>query len=129
MLNSGLQIRLCIILFPNQNICYGYSKYTFRTFYFSLVKCSFLLFIKYILNFRAICYYTTLTNFSTNYLVMCKVYTDVGGINTLYYVCLHVPVHPIIHSQKLADYLHNQADNPWYKYTRQKIKETHQLKV
>ena len=25
--------------------------------------------------------YTTLTNFSTKYLVMCKVYTDVGGIN------------------------------------------------
>ena len=26
-------------------------------------------------------FYTTLTNFSTKYLVMCKVYTDVGGIN------------------------------------------------
>ena len=25
--------------------------------------------------------YTTLTNFSTKFLVMCKVYTDVGGIN------------------------------------------------
>ena len=25
--------------------------------------------------------YTTLTNFSTKYLVMCKVYTVVGGIN------------------------------------------------
>ena len=25
--------------------------------------------------------YTTLTNFSTKYLMMCKVYTDVGGIN------------------------------------------------
>ena len=24
--------------------------------------------------------FTTLTNFSTKYLVMCKVYTDVGGI-------------------------------------------------
>ena len=24
--------------------------------------------------------YTTLTNFSTNYLVLCKVYNDVGGI-------------------------------------------------
>ena len=24
--------------------------------------------------------YTTLTNFSTKFLVMCKVYTDVGGI-------------------------------------------------
>ena len=24
--------------------------------------------------------YTTLTNFSMKYLVMCKVYTDVGGI-------------------------------------------------
>ena len=28
----------------------------------------------------AILYNTTLTNFSTKYLVMCKVYTDVGGI-------------------------------------------------
>ena len=27
-----------------------------------------------------ICCYTTLANFSTKYLVMCKVYTDVGGI-------------------------------------------------
>ena len=27
------------------------------------------------------CFYTTLTIFSTKYLVMCKVYTDVGGIN------------------------------------------------
>ena len=59
---------------------------------------------KDILNFRAICYYTTLTNISTNYLVMCKVYTDVGGIKTLYYVCLHVPVCTIIHSLKLVDY-------------------------
>ena len=25
-------------------------------------------------------HYTTLTNFSTKYLMMCKVYTDVGGI-------------------------------------------------
>ena len=25
-------------------------------------------------------FYTTHTNFSTKYLVMCKVYTDVGGI-------------------------------------------------
>ena len=25
-------------------------------------------------------FYTTFTNFSTKYLVMCKVYTDVGGI-------------------------------------------------
>ena len=27
-------------------------------------------------------YYTTLTNFSTKYLVMCKVYTDLSGINS-----------------------------------------------
>ena len=25
--------------------------------------------------------YATLTNFSTNYLMMCKVYSDIGGIN------------------------------------------------
>ena len=30
--------------------------------------------------------YTTLTNFSTKYLVICKVYTDVGGINTILHV-------------------------------------------
>ena len=41
--------------------------------------------------------YTTFTIFSMKYLVMCKVYTDVGGI-------------------KLVDYLHVQADNPWYNY-------------
>ena len=32
-------------------------------------------------------YYTTLMNVSTNYLVMCNVYTDVGGIKKLYHVC------------------------------------------
>ena len=42
---------------------------------------------------------------------MCKVYTDVGGIN---HVC--PPVRKIIHSLKLVDYLHVQADNPWYNY-------------
>ena len=48
------------------------------------------------------------------YLVMCKVYTDVGGIKYLYHVC--PPVRKIIHSLKLVDYLHVQADNPWYNY-------------
>ena len=58
--------------------------------------------------------YTTLTNFSTIYLVMCKVYTYVGGIKKFYHVCPHV--RKIIHSLKLKDYLHVQADNPWYNY-------------
>ena len=58
--------------------------------------------------------YTTLTNLSTKYLVMYKVYTDVGGIKYLYHVC--PPVRKIIHSLKLVDYLHVQADNPWYNY-------------
>ena len=49
---------------------------------------------------------------STKYLMMCKVYTDVGGIKYLYHVC--PPVRKIIHSLKLVDYLHVQADNPWY---------------
>ena len=53
-----------------------------------------------------------LTNFSPNYLVMCRVYTDVGGIKYLYHVC--PPVRKIIHSLKLVDYLHVQADNPGY---------------
>ena len=37
--------------------------------------------------------------------VMCKVYTDVGGIKYLYHVW--PPVRKIIHVQ---------ADNPWYNY-------------
>ena len=45
---------------------------------------------------------------------MCKVYTDVGGIKQLYHVC--PPVREIIHSLKLVDYLHVQADNPWYNH-------------
>ena len=53
--------------------------------------------------------YTTLANFRTIYLVMCKVYTDVGGIKQLYHVC--PSVRKIIHSLKLVDYLHVQADN------------------
>ena len=58
--------------------------------------------------------YTTFTNFSMRYLMMCKVYTDVGGIKQLYHIC--PPVCKIIHSLKLVDYLHVQADNPWYNY-------------
>ena len=45
---------------------------------------------------------------------MCKVHTDVGGLKKLYHVC--PPVRKIIHSLKLVDYLHVQADNPWYNY-------------
>ena len=57
-------------------------------------------------------FYTTLTNFRTKYRVMCKVSTDLGGIK--YHVC--PPVREIIHSLKLVDYLHVQADNPWYNF-------------
>ena len=48
------------------------------------------------------------------YHLMCKVYTDVGGIKYLYHVC--PPVRKIMHSLKLVDYLNVQADNPWYNY-------------
>ena len=63
---------------------------------------------------RQLLVYTTLTNLSTKYLMMCKVYTDAGGIKQLYHVC--PPERKIIHSLKLMDYLHVQADNPWYNY-------------
>ena len=43
---------------------------------------------------------------------MCMAYTDVGGIKQLYHVC--PPVRKIIHSLKLVDYPHIQADKPWY---------------
>ena len=59
-------------------------------------------------------FYNNRTNLRTKCFVMCKVYTDVGGITILYHVC--PPVHKIIHSLKLVDYLHVQADNPWYNY-------------
>ena len=39
---------------------------------------------------------------------------DLGGINSYTMDCL--PVRKIIHSLKLVDYLHIQADNPWYNY-------------
>ena len=42
---------------------------------FLILTCEFLI-TKHPIN----CLYTTLTDFSTKYLVMCKVYTDVGGI-------------------------------------------------
>ena len=45
---------------------------------------------------------------------MCKVYTDVGGIKWLYHVC--PPVSKIFLSLKVVDYLHVQADDPWYNY-------------
>ena len=59
-------------------------------------------------------HYTTFTNFSMKYHLMCKVYTDVGGIKWLYHVCQLV--RKIIHSLKLVGYLHVQADNPWNNY-------------
>ena len=46
--------------------------------------------------------YTTHTYCITKYLVMCKVYTDEGGIKSLYY----------IRSLKLMDYLQIQTVNP-----------------
>ena len=46
--------------------------------------------------------------------MMCEVYTDVCGIKKLYHIC--TPVRKIIHSLKLVDYLHVQADNPWCNY-------------
>ena len=64
--------------------------------------------------FRFNLLYTTLTNLCTKYLVMCKVYIDVGGINWLNHVC--PPVHKIIHSLELVNYLHIQTDNPWHNY-------------
>ena len=49
------------------------------------------------------------------YHMMCKVYTDVGGIKKkLCHVCPHVLKK--IHSLKLVDYLNVQANNPWYNY-------------
>ena len=56
--------------------------------------------------------YATLTNLSKIYLVMCKIFTDVGSLKKLYHVC--PPVRKIIHELKLVDYLHGQADKPWY---------------
>ena len=46
--------------------------------------------------------------------MMCKLYTDTGGIKQIYHVC--PPVHKIIHSLKLVDFLKVQADNPWYNH-------------
>ena len=37
-----------------------------------------------------------------------------GGIKLLYHAC--PPVHKIIHSLNLVDYLQVQTDNPWYNY-------------
>ena len=51
-----------------------------------------------------------LYNFSTKYLVMCKIHTDVCGNH----VC--PPVCKIIHSLKLVDNLNVQTDNSWYNY-------------
>ena len=56
--------------------------------------------------------YTSLTSSSTKYIVMCKIYTDVDGIKQLYHD--GPSLRKIIHSLKLVDYLHVQADNPWY---------------
>ena len=51
-----------------------------------------------------VCNYTTLTNVSKKYLVLCDVYTGIGGIKLLFYVC--TPVRKIMHE------LYVRADNP-----------------
>ena len=53
------------------------------------------------------CTYSTLINVSTNYIVMCKVYTDVGGISKLYHGCS--PRRAVIYSLKLHTH-----GKPWY---------------
>ena len=62
----------------------------------------------------SICFHWFYTIFTMKYLVMCNVYSDISGIKYLYHVCPSVS--KIIHSLKLVDYLHVQADNPWYNY-------------
>ena len=47
---------------------YSSDEYFMISYYFKIEKRKYNVF------------YTTLTNFSTKYLVMCKVFTDVGGI-------------------------------------------------
>ena len=47
---------------------------------------------------------------------MCKVYTDVDGIKSVFHFCPPVHVRKIIHYLKLVDYLHVQADKPCYNY-------------
>ena len=44
--------------------------------------------------------------------MICKVYTDVGGIKWFYHVC--PPVRKIIDSLKLVDYLHVMVDKSKY---------------
>ena len=51
--------------------------------FFTLEKIGIIMVLYFILfqnSVMCVALYTTLTNFSTKYLVMCKVYTDVGGI-------------------------------------------------
>ena len=45
---------------------------------------------------------------------MLQVFTDVVLSNG--YIMSCSPIRKIIHSQKLVDYLHVQADNSWYYY-------------
>ena len=69
----------------------------------------------YVLSLQTIImYYTTIAKFSMKYLMVCRVYTERGGITQLYYV--YPSVRQIIHSLKLVDYLHVQAVNQLYNY-------------
>ena len=54
------------------------------------------------------CGYSLLNILLTECFVRLKVYTDIGSIYQLYHVC--PPVRKIIHSLKLVDYIHVQAD-------------------
>ena len=55
-------------------------KITFKMRYFGFVHIYAMLWITLGTPGKCVPFYTTLTNFSTKYIVMCKVYTDVGGI-------------------------------------------------
>ena len=83
---------------------------TFTVFLRMTFQCSYAIVLSYLNAFI----YTAITNLSTEYLMKCEVYTDLGGVKYLYHI--FPPVRKIIHSLKLVDYLHVQADNSLYMY-------------
>ena len=65
-------LQFVIVIFPS----------VILTYYFAIISLKAVNVITFatVKNKSAIFIFTTLTNFSTKYLVMCKVHTDVGGI-------------------------------------------------
>ena len=89
-------------------------NFYFTLFTYLFIFCFVCLFLLFILYSNIIPSLPHITNFSTKYFILSKIYTDEGGIKIVIPCLVCPPVWETIHLQKkLVDYLLIQADKPY----------------